>query len=316
MREVAGLINGRRLVLEWAVMSFGPFDSSSTADDVVRGQDLSGRCMIVTGASSGIGFETARALASAGARVVLACRDPGKGRDAARRIAARHPRAHVEPGMLDLASLASVRAFTDALDASRIDALVCNAGVLDASYRTTEDGFEHTVGICHLGHFLLTLRLLPRLLATRGRVVMVSSESHRTPSRLDFEQLPLPRTRYSMVVAYGQAKLCNLLFANELQRRYGERGLTACSVHPGVLVTTQIGRDSLFARLAIQLVSPFTKNASQGAATSVFCAVHPDPSALAGRYFSNCRPKPCSREASDPAVAARLWQVSEKWAGL
>jgi WW domain-containing oxidoreductase len=294
---------------------FGGFGGRSTADDVVRGLDLSGRCMVVTGANTGIGFETARALASAGARVVLACRNPDAGRAAVQRIQARHPHADARLARLDLASFASIRAFTDALAEPRVDVLVCNAGLFAARYRETEDGFESTVGVCHLGHFLLTLRLLPKLLAARGRVVMVSSESHRTPRRLDFERLPLPERQYSMVIAYGQAKLCNALFANELQRRYGAQGLTACSVHPGVLVTTEIGRDSALARMAIRLVSPFTKTPSQGAATSVFCAVHPDPGFLAGRYFSNCRPKPSSAEANDPAVAARLWERSERWVG-
>jgi len=283
---------------------------------VVRGLDLSGRLMIVTGANTGIGFETARALASAGARVVLACRNPEAGRDAVRRIVARHPRADAKLALLDLASFASVRAFTDALAAPRIDALICNAGLFNTSYRATPGGFEHTVGVSHLGHFLLTLRLLPRLLAAQGRVVMVSSESHRQPRKLDFDRFPLPEQHYSMMVAYGQAKLCNVLFANELQRRYGAEGLTACSLHPGTLVSTEIGRDSALARVVMRLVSPFTKSPSQGAATSVFCAVHPDRAALGGRYFSHCQPKPSSPEANDPAVASRLWQLSEKWVGI
>jgi NAD(P)-dependent dehydrogenase (short-subunit alcohol dehydrogenase family) len=207
---------------------FGGFGGRSTADDVVRALDLSGRCMVVTGANTGIGFETARALASAGARVVLACRNPDAGRAAVQRIQARHPHADARLARLDLASFASIRAFTDALAEPRVDVLVCNAGLFAARYRETEDGFESTVGVCHLGHFLLTLRLLPKLLAARGRVVMVSSESHRTPRRLDFEHLPHPERHYSTVVAYGQAKLCNALFANELQRRYGAQGLTGC----------------------------------------------------------------------------------------
>jgi WW domain-containing oxidoreductase len=229
---------------------------------------------------------------------------------------ARHPGAKAQLAPLDLASFTSVRAFTDSLEVPRIDALLCNAGVFNRSYRTTEGGFEHTVGVSHLGHFLLTIRLLPRLLAAQGRVVMVSSESHRQPRRLDFDRLPLPKQHYSMLVAYGQAKLCNVLFANELQRRFGDQGLTACSLHPGTLVTTEIGRDSLITRILIRVASPFTKSPNQGAATSVFCAVHPDRAYLAGRYFSDCQPKPSSREANDPDVASRLWQLSEEWVGV
>jgi WW domain-containing oxidoreductase len=237
--------------------------------------------------------------------------------DAARRIAERHPNARAEHSDLDLASWPSVRAFADRLDAEAVDALVCNAGVVNLRYREVESGFEHTVGVCHLGHFLLTQQLLPRLLANpSGRVVMVSSESHRSPRTLDFDRLPLPRAGYSGLVAYGQAKLCNVLFANELQRRYQDRGLTACSLHPGTLVTTRIGRDALWVRLLMALVSPFTKSAEQGAATSVLCAVHPEPAAVAGRYFDHCRPKRSSREANDPEVAHRLWEASEAWVAL
>jgi NAD(P)-dependent dehydrogenase (short-subunit alcohol dehydrogenase family) len=297
--------------------TFGPFGKNTTADQVLAGIDLSGRTIVVTGANAGIGYETARALAAAGARVVLGCRDREAGERAVDRIVARHPGARAEQLDLDLASWPSVRAFADRLDNGQVDVLICNAGVINMGYREVESGFEHTVGVCHLGHFLLTHELLPRLLAGgAGRVVMVSSESHRSPRTLDFDRLPLPRDGYSGMVAYGQAKLCNVLFANELQRRYGDRGLTACSLHPGTLVTTRIGRDSWWVRLLIRLVSPFTKNAAQGAATGVYCAVHPDPDEIAGLYFDHCAPKRSSREANDPEVASRLWELSEGWVGL
>ncbi|HVS13619.1 MAG TPA: SDR family NAD(P)-dependent oxidoreductase [Thermoanaerobaculia bacterium] len=296
--------------------AFGPFGKRTRADEVVRGLDLSGKTMVVTGANVGIGYETARALAAAGARVVLGCRNREAGSRAAQRIADRHPGASAEHADLDLASWPSVRAFAARLDAEQVDALICNAGVINMAYREVESGFEHTVGVCHLGHFLLTRELLPRLLVAGGRVVMVSSESHRSPRTLDFDRLPLPREGYSGMVAYGQAKLCNVLFANDLQRRYGDRGVVACSLHPGTLVTTRIGRDAWWVRLVIRLVSPFTKNAAQGAATSVYCAVHPGGEAIAGLYFDHCAPKRSSREANDPAVAGRLWERSEEWLGL
>lgn len=299
------------------MMTGHSFGKRTRADEVVRGVDLGGRTMVVTGANGGIGYETARALASAGARVILACRDLEKGRAAAAGIRERHPGASAELAELDLASLDSVRAFARGLDAEKLHVLICNAGVVNLRYRETESGFEHTVGVCHLGHFLLTHELLPRLLAGGGgRVVMVSSESHRSPRTLDFDRLPLPGDRYHGLVAYGQAKLCNVLFANELQRRYGERGLVACSLHPGTLVTTRIGRDAWWVRLVMRLVSPFTKSPAQGAATSVYCAVYARGAEIAGRYFDHCRPKPASREADDPAVAARLWALSERWVGI
>jgi NAD(P)-dependent dehydrogenase (short-subunit alcohol dehydrogenase family) len=291
-----------------------PFGRRSSADDVLRGRDLSGRTAIVTGANTGIGFETARSLAAAGARVVLACRNPESGAAAVARIRARHPQALAEFLPLDLGSFLSVRAFCASLDAERIEVLILNAGSVSTVYLETEDGFERTVGVCHIGHFLLTQLLLPRLLAAgHSRVVVVSSESHRHPKHLDFSRLPLNRNNYSTMVAYGQAKLCNALMARELQRRYGAQGLVACSLHPGTLVTTEIGRESGAMRVLMKLVSPFTKNANQGAATSVFAAVHEPASDIAGRYLADCRPKPATAEVEDPAVAERLWTRSEQW---
>ena len=300
-------------------IDFGKFGAKTTADDVLRGMDLAGRFIIVTGANTGIGYETARALAAAGARVLLACRSAEKGNDAVRRIREKHPLAEVSNASLDLGSFASIDAFVESLTENSIDILICNAGVLNASYQESDGGIEHTVGVSHLGHFLLVKGLLPKLLAGStgnadgGRVVMLGSEAHRSPRTLEFENFPLTADNYSQLKSYGQAKLCNTLFANELQRRYGDQGLTACSLHPGNLVTTEIGRDSVLTRLVMKLVSPFTKSPAQGAATTVLCAVHPDPKAVAGRYYSHCQPVRMSREAESPEVAKRLWELTESW---
>ncbi len=144
-------------------------------------------------------------------------------------------------------------------------------------------------------------------------MVVVSSESHRSPKALDFGRFPLAEDQFSPMVAYGQAKLANVLFANELQRRFADQGVIACSLHPGTLITTEIGRDWWLARLAIAIASPFTKNPNQGAATTVLCAIHPDRDAIGGRYFSNCQSRPSSTEANDPTAASRLWELTEKW---
>jgi WW domain-containing oxidoreductase len=293
-----------------------PFGARSTADEVVADLDLSGRSAVVTGANVGIGFETARALAARGADVVLACRDESRGTQAADGIRERHPDARVEVRVLDLASLESVRRFAAELPGESLDMLVCNAGLFGGGYRETEEGFEATVGVCHIGHFLLTLLLIDRLEAAGGRVVMVSSTSHKSPRQLDFSRLPQKREGYSDMVAYGQAKLCNVLFAKELQRRFGERGITAFALHPGTLVATEIGRHSAFAKILIQIVRPFTKSLGQGAATSVLCAAHPAVAELGGEYFSDCALERASREACDPEVAKRLWELSEAWTGL
>ncbi len=293
---------------------FEDFGSSTRADEVVQDMDLSGQVVLVTGANTGIGYETARTLAAAGARVVLACRSAARGEEAVARIRAAHPSADVRAAVLDLASFESIQAFVDAFEEASLDVLVANAGVLNASYRESDGGIEHTVGVCHLGHFLLVRGLLPKLLAEGGgRVVMVGSDAHRSPKTLDFESFPLQKDGYSQMTSYGQAKLCNTLFANELQRRYGGEGLTACSLHPGSMVTTEIGRDSLLVRFAMWLVSPFTKTPEQGAATSVVCAVHPDPTAIAGRYLSDCQPARTSGEAGNEDVAKRLWELTESW---
>jgi WW domain-containing oxidoreductase len=290
------------------------FGSRTSAYDVVGGHDLSGRTIVVTGANSGIGEWTARSLASAGARVVFACRQPASGEAAVERARAAHPGCRAEFAKLDLASFASIRNFAEQLDAERIDALICNAGLFTFTWAETEEGFERTVGVCHIGHFLLARWLAPRLLAAPApRVVMVSSESHQSPPKLDFERLPLTRENFRGMIAYGQAKLCNVLMAKALQSRYANRGLVACALHPGTLVTTDIGRNSFAVAALVKLASPFTKSPVQGAATSVYATIHEPASELAGQYLQDCAVAKCSAEANDATVAQRLWVESEKW---
>lgn len=289
-------------------------DSRTSAIALVAGRDLSAQTIIVTGANTGIGEATAQALASGGARVIFACRQTALGNAAVARTLTAYPGARVECAALDLASFASIRAFVDRLDAPVIDTLVCNAGLSAMSWSATEEGFERTVGVSHIGHFLLTQLLMPCLLAAKSpRVVMVSSMSHRMPAKLDFEKLPMSSANFNGMTAYGQAKLCNILMAKSLQYRYGNRGLMACALHPGTLVTTDIGRNSAIVSLLIKLVSPFTKSPDQGASTSVWAAIHEPASELAGQYLSDCRVVPCSAEANDASVAQRLWAVSEAW---
>ena len=290
------------------------FGSRTSAYEVVAGVDLSGKTIIVTGASTGIGQPTAAALASAGARVIFACRQASSGEAAVARARAAHPGCKAEFAELDLASLASVRRFADRLQAEAIDALVCNAGLALMAYEETEDGFERTVGVCHVGHFLLARLLMPRLLASGApRVVMVSSTSHKSPPKLDFDRLPMTRENFKGMGAYGEAKLCNVLMAKALQQRYGSRGLSACALHPGTLITTDIGRNSKIVGALMKLVSPFTKNPPQGAATTVYATVHEPASDIAGQYLDNCHVVSSSAESNDPAVAQRLWTLSDEW---
>jgi WW domain-containing oxidoreductase len=290
------------------------FNSRSSAYDVVAGRDLSGRIIIVTGANTGIGEWTARSLASAGARVIFACRTPATGEAAVARTRNAHPGCTAEFAQLDLASFASITQFADRLDADRVDALICNAGLIQMSWGQTEEGFERTVGVCHIGHFLLARLLMPRMLAcTAPRVVMVSSTSHRSPAKLDFDSLPMTRENFRGLTAYGQAKLCNVLMAKSMQSRYGSRGLVACALHPGTLVTTDIGRNSKIAGALMKLVSPFTKNPSQGAATSVYATIHEPCSDLAGQYLQDCKVTPSSPESNNSQVAHHLWTATDQW---
>jgi len=196
---------------------------------------------IVTGASSGVGFEAARLLAESGARVVLICRDRGRGETAISRIRERASSADLRLEVTDLASMAQVRDLGGRLSESlpSADLLVNNAGVYRATLEKTEDGFERTMGVNHLSHFLLTHLLLPRLLGSKGRVINVSSEAHRR-GRLDagsLEEALIGPSRYNGMLAYSNSKLANILFTRELSRRYSPGQLSSCAMHPGVLAT-------------------------------------------------------------------------------
>ena len=185
-----------------------PFNHRSSADDILRGQNLGGQVIIVTGANTGIGFETARALAAAGATVIATCRSAEKAAATKQRLLQAHPDSAVEAAVMDLSSLASVSNFCTQLPHQKVDTVICNAGMVAPKYGETTEGFEQTVGVCHVGHFLMVKKLLPKLLSAEApRVVMVSSESHRVPPRLDFDALPYPKEKFrpiigDMVAAY------------------------------------------------------------------------------------------------------------------
>ncbi len=286
----------------------------ATPQEALAGRDLAGRHCLVTGATGGIGFETARALAWAGARVTLGSRDTGAGERAMERIRGAHPGAEVRSLPLDLASFRSIRAFAEAVGDEPLDVLVANAGVYLGRYRETEEGIERTVGVSHVGHFLLTRFLADRLLVTsRPRVVLVSSESHRAPARLDFGRFPLKAATYKALEAYGQAKLCNVLMARSLHRRYARRGMVACALHPGALVATGIGRNSALLRWVVRLARPFTRTPEQAALTPVVAAVWEPAEPLAGAYLKDARPARSSAAGEDPEVAERVWALTEEW---
>jgi NAD(P)-dependent dehydrogenase (short-subunit alcohol dehydrogenase family) len=291
---------------------------------VDRIPDQEGRLAIVTGANSGIGYETAKALATAGAAVILACRSDEKGQEAAGRIIAEHPQARVSVKTLDLSSLASVRAFAaeTVREHHRLDLLINNAGVMMPPERTlTDDGFELQFGINHLGHFALTALLLDLMIGTDGsRVVTVSSSAHRW-GEIDFDDLQWERRRYQRMASYGQSKLANLLFTFELQRRLEQVGAAtvALAAHPG-WTGTNLQRHSG----AIRRLNPmFAMKPWQGALPTLYAATAPD--AQGGEYYGpdglmELRGYPTRVATSDAAldveVAERLWRVSEELTGV
>jgi NAD(P)-dependent dehydrogenase (short-subunit alcohol dehydrogenase family) len=279
-------------------------------------QDLTGQTVIVTGASSGIGVETASALAAHGARVILAVRDKEKGQ----RVADRLPGA-TEVRLLDLASLDSVRAFAGAWDGP-VDILINNAGVMIPPLSRTADGFELQFGTNHLGHFALTLLLLPSITT---RVVTVSSSAHQA-GRIDFDDLNWERKKYSRWRSYGQSKLANLLFTAELQRRLSEAGspVRALAAHPGYAATNLQSQSG--SKLMDALMSVGNRTIAQDAAGGALPTLMAATAPLPGNTFvgptklggARGAPAPCSRSkaASDPQVAARLWTVSEQLTGV
>ncbi|OHV03849.1 SDR family NAD(P)-dependent oxidoreductase [Mycobacterium talmoniae] len=289
--------------------------------------DQSGRVAVITGANTGLGYETAAALAARGAYVVLAVRDLDKGKDAAELIAKRNPGAELSLQELDLTSLESIRAAADQLrsDHDRIDLLINNAGVMWTPKSTTADGFELQFGTNHLGHFAFTGLLLDRLLPVAGsRVVTVSSIGHRIRADIHFDDLQWQR-RYSRVGAYGQSKLANLLFTYELQRRLAARGTTiATAAHPGGS-RTELTRN-LPARLA-PAFDLFESRIAQDAATGALPTLRAatDPGVRGGQYFgpdgfAEMRGFPkvvaSSRRSHDAERQRRLWAVSEELTGV
>src|SRR6266516_1905672 len=252
-----------------------------TSDDV-PGQH--GRLAVVTGADTGLGFETAQVLAARGASVVLAVRDTEKGKRAAARIAGAAPGADVMVSPLDLASLDSIRAAADQLRARhpRIDLLINNAGVLFPPKQATGDGFELQFGTNHLGHFALTGLLLGQMLPVPGsRVVTVTSLGHRLGARINFGDLQSDRS-YSRVAAYGQSKLANLLFTYELQRRLSGAGTTiAVAAHPG-FAATELTRYTP-AITAFFYARVMSQQAAMGALPTLRAAT--DPAVAGGQYY-------------------------------
>jgi len=309
------------------------FGAQSTTDDVLDGVDLSGKRVLVTGVSAGLGVETARALAAHGAEVTGAARDLGKAREATR---AANVRA-IDFIALDLADLASVRRAADQLTAAGklFDLVVANAGVMATPFGHTKDGFETQFGTNHLGHFVFVNRIAS-LFRPGARLVNLSSAGHRF-SDVSLDDPNFERTEYAPFVAYGRSKTANILFAVEFDRRHKGKGVRAAAVHPGG-IQTELGRymtpeiiqqlmDNIAATQAAAGAPQFEwKTIPQGAATSVWAGVVAAADAVGGRYCEDCHVARIVdsdaevREgvrgyALDPDHAKALWAKSEDLVG-
>ncbi len=313
-----------------------PFGATSTTDEVLRGVDLSGKRVLVTGVSAGLGVESARALAAHGAEVIGAARNLTKAQGATEQVRAQAARGgSLHLVQLDLASLDSVRRCADGLLAAgkSFDVIIANAGVMACPKGTTADGFETQFGTNHLGHFVLVNRIAS-LLRPGSRLVSLSSAGHRYAD-VDLEDPNFERSPYSEFTAYGRSKTANALFAVEFDRRHKAKGVRATAVHPGG-IHTELGRymtpeviENLVAEINASQpegAAPFSwKSIPQGAATSLWAAWVADAEAIGGRYCEDCHVAaiaaiPGVREgvqpyALDPQRAQALWRKSEELVG-
>jgi len=307
------------------------FDASTTAEQVVGDMDLNGKVIVVTGASAGLGLETARVLAKAGALVVMAGRDADKNRRAADSIRAEAPGAKIETEAFDLSELVSVRAAAARILKAhpKVDVLINNAGFVGGPLVYTAEGCEKHFAANHVGPFVLTNLLVPALKAAApSRIVVLSSNGHRVPA-FDFDDLRFEKRQYNHWTAYAQSKRANVLFAVALAKRLEPFGVTVNVLHPGV-IRTEVFRDvtpdeeKMVTDYSETHGSP-VKSIPQGAATQVWAAVGPDLAGVTGRFLEDCQFAPLDDspmsasgvlpEALDPASAERLWAMSEKIVG-
>ncbi|KAI8618267.1 hypothetical protein BC830DRAFT_1109813 [Chytriomyces sp. MP71] len=314
-----------------------PFNASSTAAQVSEAfkDQCAGRVVIVTGANTGLGLETATTLSAHGATVILTSRSKQNGERAVVSIKKLYPSAKVSSAELDLASLASVSAFATNFTAAHahLHILINNAGVMACDQGTTQDGFETQFGVNHLGHFHLTSLLLPLLLASAtpdcpARVVNLSSFGgylYAPPEGIPFDDLDA-RGSYNAWTRYGVSKLANILHAKELQCRYGERGLCAVSLHPGVILGTKLARHTGLAsaldtiwKIVVKpgalwtVLGERSKSIAEGAATTVLAAL--DPTIEGGAFYYDCIKSAGEKmhpQSDNAELAAKLWDASEE----
>jgi WW domain-containing oxidoreductase len=292
--------------------AMGPsgFGYGTSAEEVVRALDLSGKTILITGCNSGIGAEAMRVLAARGATVIAAARTLDKAREACGAL-----RGNTLPVACELSEPSSVRACVESIRARSepLSAIVCNAGIMALPKLQVKHGCELQFLTNHVGHFLLVTGLIDKL-AIDGRVVVVSSDAHRgaPAGGIQFDNLAGEKS-YSAWGAYGQSKLANILFAKQLAKRFQGSARVANALHPGVIATNLDRHMNPLVGVAYAIAKPIAlKTIPQGAATEVWAAVHPDAARLSGEYLADCNVATPRRLANDPALAERLWQRSEE----
>ncbi|KAG6521531.1 short-chain dehydrogenase TIC 32 B, chloroplastic-like [Zingiber officinale] len=298
------------------------FGSASTAEQVTEGIDAAGLTVIITGGSSGIGAETARVMALRGAHVIIGARNTEAAESVKQSILQNTPSARIDTIHLELSSQKSVRDFSDRFLSMNLplNILINNAGVMYCPFKLSEDGIEMQFATNHIGHFLLTNLLLPKIKSTaektgiEGRIVNLSSAAHLTTYRggIRFNKIN-DKAAYNDKLAYGQSKLANILHANELARRLKEEGVnvTANSVHPG-LIKTNLGRHAtIFVAVLRATTCVLWKSIPQGAATTCYVALHPSVKGISGKYFADCNIEKTTANGRNETLARKLWEYSE-----
>ncbi|MCR5108454.1 MAG: SDR family oxidoreductase [Lachnospiraceae bacterium] len=271
---------------------------------------LDEKIAIVTGANSGMGMETTKALADEGATVIMLCRSERRGREALEKLLEKKDRK-LDLILCDLGDFASVRDFVRQIKEKygRVDILVNNAGFISLDRQETKEGLERQFGINHIGHFLLTTELLD-MMKKGARIVVVASGAHKA-GNIHFDDINL-KHGYNVVRAYSQSKLANVLFTKELARRLSDKGITVNCCHPGAVATNMgVDRDTGFGKTITGLLKPFFLTPEKGARTAVFLAVDESVKDTTGEYFYKCKPAGSSKRSKDMELARKLFELSE-----
>ena len=275
-------------------------------------EDLNGKTAVVTGANSGMGLATVKALSDAGAAVIMLCRSRERGQNALDKLKEEKPGRKLDLILCDLGDYSSIRdfAYTVRKKYGHVDILINNAGFISLDRQETKEGVEKQFGINHLGHFLLTMELLD-CMDEGGRIVVVASGAHKT-GRIHFDDINLTKG-FNVIKAYSQSKLANVLFTRELARRLKDRKITVNCCHPGAVATNMgINRETGFGRTITRMLKPFFQTPEEGARTAVFLASDDSVKDITGEYFYKCRTAESSKQSKDPELAKRLFSLSGK----